>query len=402
MQPPLAPPFVGDQNLLLPWMEENHRRYGPIFRGQAYGGEVFVTTDPDHVEYILRRNWQNYRKGWAIKRIRLLLGRGLMVSEGDLWKRQRRMIQPTFNEKTVRRWIPLFVDANQTLLERWTTAAQHAMTVNVTRDISLTILEIILKAIFGFDYHVAAEAFGILSEESARTLQFAQLFRGLGDTVKDIITKRDQESSDILGMLMSARDRKSGLTMPIGQIVDETLTLIVAGHETTASTLNWAWYLLSQNPEITARLHAEVISTDDLAKLPFTAQIIEETMRLYPAGWLLTRQAIRDDALGDYDVPAKTEIYISPYVIHRRADLWPDPDRFNPDRFARGMRRLPLMPFSIGPRNCIGEHFARWEMLVHFHTIAGRLRFLYFGDTPVLDLGINLRAQHDFIMRPVA
>lgn len=401
MLPPLAPPFAGaDQNLLLTWMEENHRRYGSIFRAQAYGSSVYVISDPAHVEHVFRRNWQNYCKGWAIKRIRLLLGRGLMVSEGELWKHQRRMIQPAFNEKAVGSLMHLFIEANETLAQRWAAAAENLTIVNATRDISLTLLEIILRAIFGTNYEDVAGPFSILSEDSSRTLQFAQGFRGLASLIKNIIAQRGAYNEDLLGMLMLARDRVTGCGMPLSQIIDEVLTLVVAGHETTASTLNWVWYLLSEHPDVAEKVHAEAAATADFRQLRYTAQVIDETMRLYPAGWLMTRRAIHDDVLDDYDVPARTEIYVSPYVIQRRPDVWPDPNRFDPDRFANFAARLTLIPFSIGPRNCIGEHFARWEMLVHVHTIAKRLRLHYLGGKPILDLGINLRAQEDFMMRP--
>ena len=143
-------------------------------------------------------------------------------------------------------------------------------------------------------------------------------------------------------MLMEARDQKSGQVMPERQLVNEIKTLIVAGHETTASTLNWTWHLLSQHPEVEEKLSSElnnllgskVPNLDDLPKFTYTRQVIDETLRLYPAGWLLTRKALKDDQLGDYFVPAGTEIYISPYFIQRHPDLWEDPDRFNPDRFA--------------------------------------------------------------------
>jgi cytochrome P450 len=378
---------------------------GPIFQSRAYGARIYVTSEPQFAEHVLRRNWQNYRKGRAIKRIRLLLGNGLMVSEGDLWKRQRRMIQPAFHEKAITRLTDLIIEGNDVLLSRWLDAAERRQSVNITRDISLMILDIIMKAIFGRDYEQVLPHFSIVSQESERNLHFAQDFRALGQLISELARQRrrdDDESSDMLGLLLRARDRDTGAAMPDNQLVDEVLTLVVAGHETTASTLNWAWYVLSQNPEAAEKLHSEACGVSDLRQLTYARQIIEEIMRLYPAGWLMTRQAIRDDMLGDYYVAAKTEIYISPYVIQRRPDLWTDPDRFDPDRFAMpaAAERLAFLPFSAGPRNCIGEHLARWEMLIHLWTIARRLRLCYLGDQPQYDLGVNLRSKQDFIMQP--
>jgi cytochrome P450 len=214
-------------------------------------------------------------------------------------------------------------------------------------------------------------------------------------------------------MLMQARDPQSGQLMQDRQLIDEILTLIVAGHETTASTLNWAWYLISQHPEVEQSLSNELATLTtssefgDLPRFLYTRQIIDEAMRLYPAGWLLTRKALRDDRLGEYFVPAGTEIYVSPYFIQRHPDLWEEPDRFNPDRFrpdnSRHRHRLATIPFSAGPRNCIGALFARVEMQIHLMTIGRYLRLRYIQSRPIeLEAGVNLRSKYDFIMYPEA
>jgi cytochrome P450 len=278
------------------------------------------------------------------------------------------------------------------------------------------ILEVALICIFGADYEHALPHFNILSGESARNLQFAQLFRSLGKVVVEIAARRRKaniESMDILGMLMQARDRATGRIMPNYQLVNEILTLVVAAHETTASSLNWTWYLLSQHPQVEAKLWdelenlypSEFFDFADLPKFTFTRQVLDEAMRLYPPGWLMTPRALKDDQLGDYFVPAGTEIYIAPYLIQRHPDLWEDPDGFNPDRFgpAHSQNRHPLalLPFSAGPRNCIGEQLARVEMQIHLMTIAKRLRLCYDERTPPqLNAGVNLRSKHDFIMTP--
>ena len=403
--PPIAPDYdnsSSNQNELLAWMERNHRDLGPIFQSHVYGASVYVITDPQHVEHVLRRNWLNYRRGRAIKRIRMLLGKGLVVSEGELWKRQRRMIQPVFREGTIERLTAMIQERNDTLLNRWTAAAHDAQVVNVTRDISVATLDIILKVIFGDDYDKVIGPFSILSEEPERTMQFAQEFRALGQYVKALAAERQErqdDSCDLLGVMLRARDRDTGEAMSSNQIVDEVLTAIVAGHETAATTLNLAWYLLSRHPDVATKLHAAV-STGDLT---YAKWVVEETMRLYPALWLYTRQAVQDDTLGDYFVPAKTEIYICPYVIQRRDDLWPQPDQFNPSRFGEPADRHPLsfLAFAAGPRNCIGEHLARLEMRTHMATIGGRLRLRYLDTEPLqLDLGVNLRSKHELFMLP--
>jgi cytochrome P450 len=400
---------------LLAWMEAQFKRYGDIFRASAYGMDVYVVSDPEYVDHVLRVNWQNYTKGFAIKRIGFLLGNGLMVSEGELWKSQRRMIQPAFHEEAVGTMIGTIRDANVELLEKWTRAARQKESVNITTDISQMVLNTVLRSLFGEDYEAVAADFAILSDESARNLQFAQAFRPLGKRVVEVVAQRrseDRTGNDILGMLMQARDRSSGQPMPDRQLVSEIMTLIVAGHETTASTLNWTWYLLAENPEAEQKLAREVEAlagiVPDMRGLPqfeYTRRVIEETLRMYPAGWLMTRRALKDDQLGEYFVPAGVEVYISPYLLQRHPALWEAPDRFDPDRFdparAQGRAPMTMIPFSAGPRKCVGELFARVEMQMHVAMIAKRLRLRSVGGQQVeLEAGVNLRNKHDFMMTP--
>jgi len=401
---------------LLHWMGEQFARFGDTFKASVYGTTVYASRNPQHAQHVLRENCRNYVKGQAIKRVALLLGNGIMVSEGEFWKTQRRMIQPAFHRTAIDALTKVITASNVALLERWKGAAHKKVSVNVTRDVSGMVLDVVLISIFGADYEQVAPHFNILSEESARNLEFAQAFRSLEKIILELAARRRKENitaTDILGMLMEARDQKSGRVMPDRQLVNELKTLIVAGHETTASTLSWTWYLLSQHPEAEERLSSELTNVlssdfpklDELPKFAYTRRVIDEALRLYPAGWLLTRRALKDDQLGDYFVPAGTEIYIPPYFIQRHPELWDDPDRFNPDRFGpdHSQERHPLamFPFSTGPRNCIGEVFARVEMQIHLMIIASQLR-LRFVETnpPELDVGVNLRSKHDFIMNP--
>lgn len=401
---------------LLGWLCDKFKQYGNVYKASVYGASVYVVSDPQYADHILRKNWQNYKKGQTIKRIGFLLGNGLMVSEGEFWKSQRRMIQPAFHDRAIGALSGIIGEANIALLKKWRDAARENSNVNITSDISHLLLNIVLKSIFGDEYEEVEPHFRVLSDESARDLKFVQTFRPLGKVVARVAARRRKQNiiaSDMLGMLMEARDQKSGQVMPDNQLVSEIMTLIVAGHETTASTLNWIWYLLSKNPEVemtlSSELHAicgdKLPELSDLPRFIYTRQVIEETLRLYPAGWLMTRKALKDDQLDDYFVPAGTEIYISPFLIQRHPDLWKDPDRFNPDRFAAGQLRdrheLAMLPFSAGPRKCIGELFARIEMQIHLIAIAKELR-LRCADWNSVDLqaGVNLRNKSDFIMIP--
>jgi cytochrome P450 len=397
-------------------MGDQFDRFGDTYKSSIYGTSVYLIRDPKHAQHVLRDNWQNYTKGQAIKRVALLLGNGLMVSEGEIWKTQRRLIQPAFHRKAIGALYEIAATSNAALLRRWEQAASGRASVNVTRDISLMVLEVVLISIFGADYEKVAPYFSVLSQEPARNLEFAQVFRSLGKVILEVAARRRRDgitSTDIIGVLLEARDQNSGQVMPDRQLVNEIKTLIVAGHETTASTLNWIWYLLSSHPEVEDKLSSELttllgdrsLDFDQLPKFAYARRIIDEALRLYPPGWLLTRKALKDDQLGDYFVPAGTEIYISPFFIQRHPSLWQDPNCFNPDRFdldhSPDRHALSMLAFSAGPRNCIGEAFARVEMQIHLITIAARMRLRFVETGPLeLDAGVNLRSKHEFLMTP--
>jgi cytochrome P450 len=281
-------------------------------------------------------------------------------------------------------------------------------------------LQIVLHAIFGDELETivsthGSNPFALLTEETERNLIFAYKFRALSKLIMDCVSRRraqNQEHCDLLAMLIDARERKSGEPMPDKQLLDEVMTLIVAGHETTASALNWMWYLLSQHPAVEQRLHQEIDSLpappatiEDAARLPYTRQVIEETLRLYPPGWLLTRRSIGADNIGGYPIAPKTDVFISPYLVHRHPGFWADPERFDPERFdaahSAQRNRFCYLPFALGPRACIGEHFAMIEMILHAALLARRIRLRYLPRQPVaLECQVNLRTKHSLYMMP--
>jgi enediyne biosynthesis protein E7 len=234
--------------------------------------------------------------------------------------------------------------------------------------------------------------------------------------VQQLVVRRrerpQEEHFDYVAMLMQARDKESGAPMGERELIDEVMTLIVAGHETTASGLNWTWYLLSQHREIEARLHAEIDACEEFSEpslaqmeaLPYTRQVIDEALRLYPPGWLLSRRAIDQDLLGGYPIPAGTNVLLPLYLLHRHPRFWKDPEAFAPERFAPEHEaerpRFAYMPFAAGPRHCIGETFALYEMLMHLYKVARRYRLTYVPDKPLeLEAQINLRTRHPLHMR---
>jgi cytochrome P450 len=408
--------FTSDEDLLH-WMLENFAKYGDLYKATIFGGDVYVVSNPEYCERVLRWNWRNYpRKGQIVKRIALLLGEGLIASNGDFWARQRRMIQPAFSKRSISTLTGMITRINAELLEAWRQAAERSRTVNVTHDVSAMVLKLTLTAIFGEDYEAVAPHFRMLSDVQERDLGFAQALRPVRETILRIADQRRRKGpigGDLLQMMMRARDRDSGEPMSDGQLVREVMTLVVAGHETTSGLLNWIWYLLSQHPAVREKLVSELqrkpweraLTMEMLPAYIYTRLLIDEALRLYPPLWLMTRKALHDDHLGQYFVPAGMEIYISPYLIQRSPYLWEAPATFDPERMhaARSGDRheLALCPFGAGPRNCIGELFARVEIQIHLMMFARELRLECQHDTPPdITTGMNLLSKHDFIMLP--
>jgi cytochrome P450 len=413
---------VGSTEDSLERMTELFARLGDIYRVYAPGRKSFtyVINHPDDVKRVLVANHRNYTKGIGLDRVKILLGMGLMTSEGDLWKRQRYMMQPYFHRRVITGFAELIAAANDRLLERWEALSRRGEPVNVTDEMSELTLGVVLRAIFGRDldrltHELGENPFEVVTREPARDLRFAYRFRSLAKLIGRLIERRREEREehfDYVAMLMNARDKETGDAMPERQLIDELMTLVVAGHETTASGLNWTWYLLSQHPEADARLYREVCAAPDTAapslaemeSLAYTQQVINETLRLYPPGWLLSRRTIAPDVLAGHEIPAGTDVLLCLYLLHRHPRYWKDPDTFEPERFAPENEaerpRFAYMPFAAGPRHCIGETFALYEMLMHLYKVARRYRLRRVSDEPIsLEAQINLRTRKPLYMR---
>jgi len=414
---------VGSTDDSLERMIELFARHGDTYRVYVPSRHswTYVIHHPDDVKRVLVSNYRNYTKGTGIDRIKLLLGKGIMTSEGELWKRQRAMMQPCFHRRVITRFADLIAQANERFIARWEALAARGELVNVTEEMSDLTLEIVMRSLIGRDLErvtqeLGANPFEVVARDSARNLQFVYKFRSLTGLVQKLIARRraqpDEEHFDYLAMLLSARDKETGLPMSDGELIDEILTLIVAGHETTASGLNWTWYLLSQHPEAEARLHAELDAAAELPApslvqveaLAYTQQVINEALRLYPPGWVLSRRTIEADVLGGYPVPARTNVLLPLYLVHRHPRFWKDPEVFWPERFAPEHEaerpRFAYMPFAAGPRHCIGETLALFEMFVHLYKVARRYRLRYVPDKPLeLEAQINLRTRYPLRMR---
>jgi enediyne biosynthesis protein E7 len=404
---------------------ERLRRYyadhGDIYRifAPTRGVYNYVINHPDDIKRVLLSNHRNYTKGEGMDRVKILLGNGIMTSEGDLWRRQRRMMQPSFHRRVIDQFAALIHEVNECYAERWAALAAAGEPVNISGDTSELTLEIVLRSIFGTDLQRLAEEeginpFDVVAKHSNRDLKFAFQFRSLGKTVLKLIARRrehNEEHFDFLSMFMHTRDRETEQPMSDKELIDEVLTLIVAGHETTAAALTWTWYLVSQHPAAAEALAAEAAATpaagplslDAAEAMAYTHQVLQESLRLYPPGWLLTRRAVEADELGGFAIPARTDVFISPYMLHRHPEFWSEPEAFQPERFAGAdaleRHRFAYIPFAVGPRHCIGENVAMFEMLVHMHSMLRRFRFSRATHEPIeLEAQINLRPKSNLMM----
>jgi cytochrome P450 len=307
---------------------------------------------------------------------------------------------------------------NLRFAERWAARAAAGEPINLTDEVSELTLEIVLESIFGSDLErlekqLGANPFEVVAKETNRDLKFAFRFRSLTKLVGELIERRRRESTehmDFLQMLMAARD-SADAPMSNKELIDEVMTLIVAGHETTAAALTWTWYLVSENPDAAARLAAEAdrvdtarpLSLEAAESLTFTHQVLNESLRLYPPGWLFTRRTLEADELGGFSIGPRTDVFISPYLLHRHPEFWSEPEQFRPERFeeadAGERHKFAYLPFSVGPRHCIGENIALFEMLVHLCTMTRRFRLQRADRTPIeLEAQINLRPRSPLMM----
>jgi cytochrome P450 len=396
-------------------------QFGDLYRVFAPGRGVYnyVINHPDDIKRVLLSNHRNYTKGEGMDRVKILLGNGIMTSEGDFWRRQRRMMQPSFHRRVIDQFAGLIYEVNGKFAARWADKAARGEPVNVSDDTSELTLEIVLRSIFGSDLarlekQLGANPFEVVAKEQNRDLRFAFRFRSLTKLVAELINRRRREPEehfDFLSMLMATRDRESDQPMSDKELIDEVLTLIVAGHETTAAALTWTWYLIGQHPEARSQLEQEAdriggdeaLSLDAAESLAFTHQVLQEALRLYPPGWLITRRTLEADELGGYAIAPRTDVFISPYMLHRHPAFWSEPEEFRPARFAgedaAERHKFSYIPFAVGPRHCIGENIAMFEMLVHVRAMSRRFRLSRAGSEPIeLEAQINLRPRSNLMM----
>ena len=379
------------------------RAYGDVVQLRFMGQMFYLLSHPDLIEYVLVENNRNFTKTRILRRNRRLLGEGLLTSEGEFWRRQRRLAQPAFHRKRIAAYGEVMAAFAERSLEGW----RDGQTIDVHAEMMRLTLEIVAKCLFGADVGAEAKDVGramklALEDFSSQrrliripksiptphNLRFERAARRLDAIVHTIIEQRrtnEEDRGDLLSMLMLAED-ESGERMTDKQLRDEVMTLFLAGHETTANTLAWTFHLLSSYAAAEAKLAEELErvlggrtpTMADLPRLPYVERVIKESMRLYPPAWVMGREAVGECEVGGYRMPAGTAALMSQWVVHRDPRYHRDPQRFDPDRwtaeYEEGLPRFAYFPFGGGPRQCIGAGFAMTEARLVLAAVAQRFR----------------------------
>jgi len=408
--------FVRDplQALVKHW-----RCHGDVVRFRFAGGlSAHLLAHPDHVKHVLQDRHRDYPKAPRMNRkLRPLLGEGLFTSGGALWLRQRRLSQPAFHRQRLAVLATLTTDATAAMLDRWQEGARRQQPIRLMPEMSRLTLTVLGQALFGahldeegapiaravqtaFEYtNRRLESYVDLPEwlPLPSTRRFLRARRTLDTRVHEIVRERLRSGSggdDLLALLLAARDADSSGALSERQLRDELVTMLVSGHETTAAALTWILYLVATHADVARRLRAELDAVlgaraptlEELPRLPYTAMVIQEALRLYPPLWGITRQPVTEDEIDGYRVPRRTMVILCPYITHRHPEFWDDPEAFDPERFtaerAAARPRYAYFPFGGGPRQCIGDTFALVQAQLVVATLLRQCRLDVVGGYP--------------------
>ena len=395
----------------LGFLLDGARRFGPVFRYQIGPWSFHLVSRPDGVRHVLQDNYRNYPRSWLYRRTLPVAGEGLVATEGEVWRRQRRMVQPAFTHQRVAALAGPMTDLAARMLDRWDTDyADTGKPFDVAAEMVGLTLDIVGRTLLGVDLTGdAAELRRLVSEALAwlefrmshllypppsvptpRNLRFRRTMRRFDAIVYRIINDRRAAGAvgdDLLSLMLNVRDEESGgAGMTDLELRNQVMTFIGAGHETTAVALAWTWYLLAKHPDVEGRVRAEVGEAlagrrptfRDVPRLPYTKTVIEEVLRIYPPVYAVARDVVADDVIAGRRIPRGTTVIISPYITHHLPEIWPEPEKFDPDRFtparSAGRPRFAWFPFLGGPHQCIGQDFAMTEATLIVAMVTQRFR----------------------------
>jgi cytochrome P450 len=380
------------------------REYGDLVHLKVGSPDIFLLNDPVQIKQILVTDHHKFTKGQGLQKAKVLLGDGLLTSEGDLHRNQRRLVQPAFHHARIAGYASTMVDYAQRMAESW----RRDSTLDISEQMTRLTLAIVAKTLFDADVESEAAGVGRALTTTMKLFprylipyahwlekfplpsnrRFREAKTYLDSTIFKMIQDRRSTGSDkgdLLSMLLLAQDEEEGgRRMTDAQVRDEAMTLFLAGHETTSNALTWTWYLLANNPHAEQALHDEVDSVlgarfatiEDVPRLKYTEMVLAESMRLFPPAWVIGRRAVDDYVVNGYTVPQYSLILMSPWVMHRDSRYFAEPLRFDPGRWTTeskdGRPKFSYFPFGGGPRVCIGESFAWTEGVLLLATIAQR------------------------------
>ena len=388
----------------LAYLASTWRQYGDIVQFPVPRPPSYLVNDPEAVRRVLVANARNYGKSTIQYRsLALVTGEGLLVADTEPWRRQRRMVQPAFHHQTLERIVGHVNGALDRIARDWDGAAVAGAAVDVDAAMMRGGLEVVGHALFGTDLSADAEQLTTATLDALEVVvararvpitppdwlptpgnrKLHGAVRRLDAAVDAMIAQRQASPSDrpadMLDLLLHTTD-ETGAGLSAGEVRDQVVTFIVAGHETVASALTWAWALLAEHPDVLRSLQEESdavlagrsVEFADFERLPYARAVLDETMRLYPPAWLITRKATGPDQLAGHELPDGALVIMSPWLLHRHPQAWPDPDRFAPERFLDGSAdRSAFIPFGAGPRMCIGRDFAYLEAVLMLSWLAG-------------------------------
>ncbi|GAC1539809.1 MAG: cytochrome P450 [Polyangiales bacterium] len=410
------------------------REHGDVVRVRFATLPFTLVSHPDVVEQVLVVQAKSFHKDRFGQTLKAVLGEGLLISEGDVWRRQRRLANPAFHKERIAAYGQIMVDLASRAVGGWRDGDER----DVHKDMMRLTLEIVAKTLFGADVAAVADEVGealhdVLEHFTDAKYHFLPLLRRLptpamrrfpaararlDEVIFGFVRARraagdaeEAPTSDLLSMLLHARDA-DGTRMSDDQLRDEVMTLFLAGHETTAIALTWTWLLLARNPEVERRLHASLTEAldgraptlADLPRLKYAAAVIDEAMRLYPPAWSIGREAMEDVVLGGFAIPKGTQVWINPWTIHRDPRWFDAPEEFRPERWLDGsLEALPkyaYFPFGGGPRICIGLAFARMEAILLLAAIAREVKLHVLPDQKIEPMAsVTLRPRHGLRVR---